>query len=185
MPKAETDQEQVESTTGADSQEVPKPDPTKVVDLTTEKVPAPTDAAEADQSSNGISSSLKRKSTGETECSDTRGEKARRLSVEEVPAEGAATENVSDPEASSDVPQGEAGEFEKVPPWEYSDVHPNEIGWRMGELEQYKFDFWDWFMTLSDSEQEKFKETYPPPEDWAGFYDNQENDSDENEDGSQ
>ncbi|MDR1070195.1 MAG: NADAR family protein, partial [Gracilibacteraceae bacterium] len=57
------------------------------------------------------------------------------------------------------------------PPWiMYPHISRYSIGWRMGYGESYKYDFWDWFESLTDSEQELYKEMFPAPKLWRGVY---------------
>ena len=60
----------------------------------------------------------------------------------------------------------------------YPFIHPQSIGWRMGFGEGYKFDFFDWFKTLSEKEKKQYQEMFPPPKiwDWNRHYLNNDND---------
>ena len=49
----------------------------------------------------------------------------------------------------------------------YPHIHPLSIGWRMGSGEGYKFDFFDWLKTLSESERKQYQEMFPPPRIWG------------------
>lgn len=45
------------------------------------------------------------------------------------------------------------------------------IGWRMGSGEEYRYNIYDWFKTLSPSEQNEYMELFPEPKSWCGFWD--------------
>ncbi|MDR1322740.1 MAG: NADAR family protein [Gracilibacteraceae bacterium] len=59
----------------------------------------------------------------------------------------------------------------------YPYISRYSIGWRMGYGESYRYDFWDWFESLANSEQELYKEMFPAPKLWRGIY-NQDYDGD-------
>lgn len=40
----------------------------------------------------------------------------------------------------------------------------------MGSGEDYKYDFMDWYATLSDDERKAFQVDFPEPEGWEGYY---------------
>ncbi len=45
------------------------------------------------------------------------------------------------------------------------------IGWRMGSGEEYRYNIYDWFKTLSPSEQNEYVELFPEPKSWCEFWD--------------
>jgi ribA/ribD-fused uncharacterized protein len=61
-------------------------------------------------------------------------------------------------------------------------MHPHisrySIGWRMGYGEGYKDDFWNWFESLTNIEQELYKEMFPAPKLWRGIYNDDYNPED-------
>jgi len=58
-------------------------------------------------------------------------------------------------------------------------IHPYSIGWRMGAGEGYKLDFWDWFQTLPENEQQQYKVMFPPPILWQRNWYNLRGDKDD------
>jgi hypothetical protein len=61
---------------------------------------------------------------------------------------------------------------ELPPPWrKYPQIPARSMGWRMGHGE----DFWvRWHLAygaLDDAARAAYRERFPEPEDWAGFYD--------------
>ena len=52
----------------------------------------------------------------------------------------------------------------------YPHITQFSIGWRMGAGEGYKYDFGDWFKTLSEKEQRKYQEMFPHPKTWREYY---------------
>jgi hypothetical protein len=61
---------------------------------------------------------------------------------------------------------------EMIPIWEYAPgVDPSSIAWRMGVGEAYKIKWCKFYDGLSEIEQARYKEKYPEPEEWKGFYD--------------
>ena len=58
-----------------------------------------------------------------------------------------------------------------LPPWK---VMPNEpmasMAWRMGSGEDYRSDFFDWFVALSGEEQQVYISENPEPNGWEGYY---------------
>jgi len=52
----------------------------------------------------------------------------------------------------------------------YPHIHPYSIGWRMGYGEGYKWDFRDWWNTLSKDERERYQANFPEPSIWRGYY---------------
>lgn len=66
----------------------------------------------------------------------------------------------------------------------YPYISRYSIGWRMGSGESYKYKFWDWFDNeLSKSEQAEYKEMFPAPKRWYGFWEeDEESEADETND---
>jgi hypothetical protein len=61
---------------------------------------------------------------------------------------------------------------EPPPPWiKYPDIPRSSIGWRMGAGEDYRRDFHDWFGDLSPAERVTYRQRWPEPADWAGYFD--------------
>ena len=57
------------------------------------------------------------------------------------------------------------------PPWlMYPHILNGSIGWRMGYGEDYLMRFQEWFRNLSDEDQLEYKEMFPGPLDWIGWY---------------
>lgn len=52
----------------------------------------------------------------------------------------------------------------------YPHISCYSIGWRMGYGEGYKDDFWKWFESLTDNEQNMYKEMFPEPKLWRMVY---------------
>lgn len=44
------------------------------------------------------------------------------------------------------------------------------MGWRMGQGEDVKWEFYKAYSLASLSEREAIKDAYPEPDDWQGFY---------------
>lgn len=55
----------------------------------------------------------------------------------------------------------------------YPHIHQYSIGWRMGYGESYRYEFHDWFGTLSDTEQKQYQSMFPLPKTWRRFYDSE------------
>lgn len=54
-----------------------------------------------------------------------------------------------------------------LPPWmKFPDIHPYDIGWRMGAGEGYLCQFNPWYNGLTPEGRKKYKEMYPPPKGW-------------------
>ncbi len=69
-------------------------------------------------------------------------------------------------ELNKDGPYDELKE-PMLPPWlKYSDMHPYEMGWRMGDGEDYLCRFITWRQGLSPEGRKKYREMYPPPKGW-------------------
>lgn len=58
-----------------------------------------------------------------------------------------------------------------IPPWEALPHIPKGMGWNMGQGQDYKLRFYDWFLNLSFEERKEFKLNNPPPDTWSSFYD--------------
>ena len=52
----------------------------------------------------------------------------------------------------------------------YPGISRYSIGWRMGYGEGYKYDFWEWFESLTKDEQNVYKEMFPEPKLWREIY---------------
>jgi hypothetical protein len=61
---------------------------------------------------------------------------------------------------------------EMVPPWLFNKEAPRfSISWRMGVAEDYIRAWWDFYYLLDSDDVKKYREAYPEPEPWHGFYD--------------
>lgn len=57
------------------------------------------------------------------------------------------------------------------PPWlAYPKIERYSIGWRMGYGEDYIVQFWKWWKTLSREEQEEYRNLFPEPVTWNGWW---------------
>ena len=57
------------------------------------------------------------------------------------------------------------------PPWqEFPDTPRYSLGWRMGAGEDYWHAFHDWYGGLQGEQRRLYRETYPEPTEWSGFY---------------
>ena len=57
------------------------------------------------------------------------------------------------------------------PPWlAYPEIERYSIGWRMGYGEDYLYKFSDWFYSLPEEEQIKYRDMFPEPVTWAGWW---------------
>ncbi len=66
-----------------------------------------------------------------------------------------------------------------APPWlMYPHISSGSIGWRMGNGEEYRYEFGDWYSALSIDEQRQFQLMFPPPKGWLDFYEEEENEED-------
>ncbi|MFD0710505.1 NADAR family protein [Paenibacillus sp. GCM10027626] len=52
----------------------------------------------------------------------------------------------------------------------YPFISRYSIGWRMGFGEHYKTQFGEWFSALSAEDKNKFRDMFPPPKGWLGWY---------------
>lgn len=58
------------------------------------------------------------------------------------------------------------------PPWlAYRHIECCSIGWRMGYGEYYLDQFLDWFDSLSNEEQSEYRNLFPEPLTWKGWWD--------------
>ena len=58
------------------------------------------------------------------------------------------------------------------PPWlAYRQIECCSIGWRMGYGEYYLDQFLEWFDSLSDEEQSEYRNLFPEPLTWKGWWD--------------
>ncbi|UTW56652.1 hypothetical protein [Kordiimonas sp. SCSIO 12610] len=58
-----------------------------------------------------------------------------------------------------------------LPPWvQFPDYGMTSMKWRMGPGEDYRSDFFEWFVSLTKSNQEIYINSNPEPEDWQGYY---------------
>lgn len=71
---------------------------------------------------------------------------------------------------------GELGEFDALtqplaPPWEkYPDIDFGSIGWRMGHGEAYMHEWAAYFHGLSPAGRRRYRQMFPAPDSWSGFY---------------
>ena len=52
----------------------------------------------------------------------------------------------------------------------YPHIGLGSLGWRMGNGEVYAEKHYIWYRSLSESEQKKYQEMFPPPKPWRGYY---------------
>ncbi len=58
-----------------------------------------------------------------------------------------------------------------LPPWlAYPNIPLGSVGWRMGDGEDYWYEFVTWFSTLSHVERDSYKGRYPKPDSWKIFW---------------
>lgn len=58
------------------------------------------------------------------------------------------------------------------PLWlQYPNIVPMDIGWRMGAGESYAMEFHDWYEELSEEDKAEYRELFPVPALWSGFWD--------------
>lgn len=55
-------------------------------------------------------------------------------------------------------------------PW----IERYSIGWRMGYGEDYKYKLWDWMDTLSGEERKEYRDLFPEPATWKGWWDDED-----------
>ena len=53
----------------------------------------------------------------------------------------------------------------------YPHIELGSIGWRMGYGESYAEAHYIWYTKLAENEQQKYREMFPPPKLWRGYYD--------------
>lgn len=56
----------------------------------------------------------------------------------------------------------------------YPDIERGSIGWRMGYGEDYLYRFHDWLDKLSQEEREKYRNLFPEPITWSGWWENED-----------
>ena len=62
---------------------------------------------------------------------------------------------------------------EMMPLWlAYPDIRRGSIGWRMGDSEDYMCEWRAWYKGLSPAGKKSYREMYPEPGGWKGFYKN-------------
>jgi hypothetical protein len=58
-----------------------------------------------------------------------------------------------------------------IPPWQkYPEIPLGSIGWRMGQGEDYWFEFDDWFVRQTAQAKKRYADENPEPQGWEGFY---------------
>lgn len=68
-------------------------------------------------------------------------------------------------------------EHPMAPPWfMYPALDRYSIGWRMGYGESYVMAFAEWYETLSERERDTYREWFPAPVGWTGWYEEEEAD---------
>ncbi len=61
------------------------------------------------------------------------------------------------------------------PPWiQYPEIERYSIGWRMGYGEGFLMEWWPFYGGLSNRGKKRYQELYPEPDEWNGFYKEQE-----------
>ena len=66
-----------------------------------------------------------------------------------------------------------------APPWlMYPNIGRYSIGWRMGYGEGYVIEFGDWFSALNMGEQNNYRQMFPTPKGWLGWYEEEHLDED-------
>ena len=64
--------------------------------------------------------------------------------------------------------------LEMEPLWIFLPGIPRySLGWRMGQGEDYKREWWPWFRSLNNEQRELYINKYPEPPEWRGFYTNE------------
>lgn len=56
----------------------------------------------------------------------------------------------------------------------FPEIERYSIGWRMGYGEDYKYQFFQWFDTLSSKEQSDYRTLFPEPVTWKGWWDSED-----------
>lgn len=57
------------------------------------------------------------------------------------------------------------------PPWlEFPDLPRGCMGWRMNGGEDYMDDWIRWYRGLMSQKRKEYRDRYPEPEGWRGFY---------------
>lgn len=58
-----------------------------------------------------------------------------------------------------------------APLWiKYPYIECGSIGWRWGSGEAYKFEFFEWYDSLSENDKKKYRELFPIPKMWDDIY---------------
>lgn len=57
----------------------------------------------------------------------------------------------------------------------YPHIERGSIGWRMGYGEQYQSRFYDWLDKLSQEEREEYRNLFPEPVTWSGWWEHEDN----------
>ena len=61
------------------------------------------------------------------------------------------------------------------PPWlAFPEIERYSIGWRMGYGEDYIGQFWKWWKTLPPEEQDEYRNLFPEPVTWNGWWNNED-----------
>ena len=69
-----------------------------------------------------------------------------------------------------------------LPLWiKYPEISRYSIGWRMGYGESYVHEFNSWYQSLSPAEQKSYEERYPSPTLWKGYYNDEDEDAEDEE----
>jgi hypothetical protein len=57
------------------------------------------------------------------------------------------------------------------PPWlQFPEIKLGSLGWRMGDGEDYWYSWQDWYVSLSEEARSSYREKFPEPPSWEGFY---------------
>ena len=64
----------------------------------------------------------------------------------------------------------------------YPSISPYSIGWRMGYAEEYKNALQEWIDALKEEEREQYKIMFPAPKPWKGYWDEDFDVGDDEED---
>ena len=58
-----------------------------------------------------------------------------------------------------------------VAPWEkYPNLRRKSMGWRMGQGESFKLDWWNFWDSLSEQQKLEYVLDHPENEEWQGYY---------------
>ena len=76
---------------------------------------------------------------------------------------------VADTQMNKNFKSNELGD--PLPPWlAYPEIPPLSIGWRMGDGEEHKWVWKDWYESQSTLARTSYRERYPEPRLWKRFY---------------